>query len=235
MNGSLTAEPLKLGGLYGCTGLEPALGRTDRTEGRHRFLISSEHLNKRPKAINNLRFHHVKKVNESLFLKLGWWLPNNTRALWVRILKAARSAYRKLTEFVAPTTSAVYKKLWARTTTQPRVLHFLCRWLNEALTTNARRARVMPGVWGCPSLQSCCWVRLHCPVVVGVWNNPRIEFDIVAGDDVNSAIERWLNLSGDRSNVFAIGSNLMRCLWKCHCKWGFERNPFSFERNPFLV
>ena len=84
MNGSLTAGPLKLGGLYGCTGLEPALGRTShtglkpalgrtgRTRGRHRFLISSEHLNKRPKAINNLRFHHVKKVNESLFLKLGW-------------------------------------------------------------------------------------------------------------------------------------------------------------------
>ena len=34
---------------------------------------------------------------------------------------------------------------------------------------------------------------------------------------------------GEDKDVFVIGSNLMWSVWKCRCKWVFERTPFSMD------
>ena len=69
-------------------------------------------------------------------------------------LFTGRSTYRVLTNN-EQTTPTMYKLLWSRTNIQPQILHFVWRCLNDALTTNARRAHVLPRVdVACPLLHN---------------------------------------------------------------------------------
>ena len=55
-----------------------------------------------------------------------------------------RSAYRMLTETISLNHPITFKKLWARREIQSRVLHFMWQCLNDALTMNEHRARIIP-------------------------------------------------------------------------------------------
>ena len=128
----------------------------------------------------------------------------------------------------------MFKQLWSRKDIQLRVLHFVWRFLNDALTTNARRARVIPGVDGtCPLCnaepETITHLLLHCPTVKGIWNSPGYHFDIADGEDISLVVERWLNARGENADIFVAGANLMWWVWKYHCKWVFESDLFSVD------
>lgn len=71
--------------------------------------------------------------------KLVWLLEKTGKV-------AARSAYGKMTEHENSAGIAIFKKLWAVKAVQPRILHFIWRSLDDALTTNRRRARAIPNI-----------------------------------------------------------------------------------------
>jgi len=65
--------------------------------------------------------------------------------------------------------------------------------------------------------------------------NQNINFDIDAGDDINTVIEKWMGTRGGSEDKFVLGANLLWNVWKMRCKWVFERHPFSADTGKAMV
>ena len=83
------------------------------------------------------------------------------------------------------------------------------RCLNDALSTNVRRARVIPCVDETCFLcnaepKTVTHLLLHCPTVKGIWNSPRLHFDITDGENISLLVKRLLNARGENAEILVL-------------------------------